>query len=166
MTEQSKKKPNIKIGFRTAGRMLAIQGLYILEITGRKVMDVMDNLEMMVDDSFIEYVEKDHCDFAHTQDVLKGVTTNQINIDGMISKLLPEKWTFKRLDRVLCALLRSAVFELLYKKDIPAKIVINEYMNMASAFGLQDSNKMVGGILNKITHGDTPIDKSSVLDTE
>jgi len=164
MTEQSKNNPNVKIGFRTAGRMLAIQGLYILEVTGRKVMDVMDNLEMMVDDGFIEYVEKDHCDFAHTQEILKGLTSYQAEIDSLIAKLLPPKWTFKRLDRVLCALLRAAVFEILYKKDIPSKIVINEYMNMASAFGLQDSNKMVGGILNKIVHGDTMIGQSSVSD--
>ena len=153
MTQASENNPKHKIGFRTAGRMLAIQGLYILETTGRKAMEVMDNLEMMVDDHFIEHIEKDHCDFAHTQDVLKGVTNNQENIDTLIAKLLPEKWTFKRLDRVLCALLRSATFELLYKKDIPSKIVINEYMNMASAFGLQESN-MVGGILNKIAHDD------------
>ena len=152
MTEIDKDNKNYKIGFRTAGRVLAVQGLYVLEVTQQKASTVMENLETMVGKQFIPYLDKNHCDFSHTNDILQGVTNQQDTIDPLLVKFLPEKWTIKRLDRVLCALLRSAIFELLYKKDIPAKIVINEYMNMASAFGMQESNQMVGGILNKIAH--------------
>ena len=142
----------MQIGFRTAGRMLSIQGLYQMEMTGQGVGDVMLNLRTMVSAGEIENVELAHCDFAHLEGVLRGVLAEQKTIDTYIMDNLPEKWTIKKLDCVVRAILRSGLYELLYMPSVPAKIALNEYTNMASAFGVNDNNNMVSGLLNKIAH--------------
>ncbi|MEM6603177.1 MAG: transcription antitermination factor NusB [Pseudomonadota bacterium] len=143
-------RPKPKIGFRTAGRLTAVQGLYLMENTGYKTQEVITDLHEMIDNGIVQNVEKAHCDFVLMEDIIKGVVKNQATIDPAIVAVLPEKWTIKRLDRVMCAILRAGLYELLYHKEVPAKIVMNEYINMASAFGLNQDNDMISGILNKI----------------
>lgn len=140
-----------KIGTRTAGRMLAIQGLYQMDITQKSMMDVCENLQSMVSDGHFPYLDEKFCDFALVQSILKGTVHNQKQIDVTIIKHLPEKWTISRLDKVICAILRAGLYELFYNtKENPAKIIIHEYTNMASAFGVNDNNHLIYGLLNKV----------------
>ena len=68
----------------------------------------------------------------------------------LVDKSLVDGWPVTRIDSTLRAILRSAVFELLFKKDIPARVVITEYMDVAKAFYDEDQPAMVNGVLNTV----------------
>ena len=57
-----------------------------------------------------------------------------------------------RVDSILRAILRGGVFELLERSDVPARVTINEYINIAKAFFEEDEPKVVNGVLDRIAH--------------
>lgn len=143
---------NVKIVFRTAGRLLAIQGLYQMDLARHNVSEVMNNLRMLIEAGEIEHINMKHCDFAHTEGLLRGIIAEQKKIDTLIQSNLPEKWTIKKLDKVILATLRAGLYEILYVTDVPKQVVLNEYTNLAASFGVSDNNNLVSGLLNKIAH--------------
>jgi transcription antitermination protein NusB len=85
-----------------------------------------------------------------TENILRGVAMRQKAIDALITDTLPPGWNMKKLDEVTVAILRAAIFEMLFGTGTPAKIVINEYMNLTSAFGLMRERNMVNGMMNAL----------------
>ena len=57
-----------------------------------------------------------------------------------------------RVDSILRAILRAGVFELMERPDVPARVIINEYINVAHAFFSDDEPRVVNGVLDKIAH--------------
>lgn len=89
-------------------------------------------------------------DFA--AELAKGVTENR----GAIDELLTAKsknWSLVRMARVDLCILRIAIFELLYRSDIPKNVTINEAIEVAKKFGTEDSPSFVNGILDEIAAG-------------
>ena len=84
--------------------------------------------------------------------LVRGVLDRKGEIDEMLDGALGEKWTVDRLEVLLRAVLRCGVYELLAHADIPAKVVINEYMDVANAFFTEGEPKMVNGVLDKLAH--------------
>lgn len=84
--------------------------------------------------------------------IISGVFANLEALDGIIARNLGEGWNIERLDHVMLALLRSAVFELTSMQNLPFKIIINEYLNVAKAFFTDKETGFVNGILDKIAH--------------
>jgi N utilization substance protein B len=89
--------------------------------------------------------------------LLHGVVREQRVIDPLICDTLPEKWTFNRLDKVMCSILRAGIYELLFSPDIPPKVIINEYTNIGSSFQLNDNNALINGVLNSVYHANHDI---------
>ena len=145
-----KKSSRVKISHRTTARMIAVQGLYQMEMTGRTIRDIIENFKNFTYAPNIVHIDLETYDYSYTEDILRGVIQNQNVIDPLIENTLTEGWSLKRLDRVMCALLRASIYELLYAPDVPAKVVMNEYINLASAFGLNDNNSLANGVLNHI----------------
>jgi len=81
---------------------------------------------------------------------MTGAVTNQSDIDAAISQHLSDKWPLRRLDATLRALLRSATYELQKRPDVPALVIINEYMSIATEFFSGKEPGMVNGVLDKI----------------
>ena len=75
---------------------------------------------------------------------------SQLDIDPTIDKALSNDWPVGRIDATLRAILRAAAFELLRRRDIPAKVVITEYVDIAKAFYEDDAPRMVNGVLDTI----------------
>jgi N utilization substance protein B len=86
-------------------------------------------------------------EFADT--LVTGVCANRETIDRLIESTL-EHWSMERLASVDRAILRCAIFELLYMPDIPPKVTINEAVEIAKAFGTEESGRFVNGVLDKI----------------
>jgi N utilization substance protein B len=74
---------------------------------------------------------------------------NQDEIDSRLDKCA-DNWTVKRINRVDLAVLRLSTAELLFMKDTPTPVVINEAVNMAKKYGIDDSGKFVNGVLGAI----------------
>lgn len=84
--------------------------------------------------------------------IVEGVSKHQLQIDPMIDSSLLEGWPVHRIDSTLRAILRGSTFELLHKKDIPAKVIITEYVDIARAFFEGDEARIVNAVLDNIAH--------------
>ena len=88
-----------------------------------------------------------------TKDLLKVAVENLANLDHMIIQT-SENWSLDRISVIDKNILRLGIAELLYLKDIPNNVTINEYIEIARCFGTDDSPKFINGILDKIIHLD------------
>jgi len=77
---------------------------------------------------------------------------DQRTIDQSINASLVEGWPLTRIEAVLRAILRSGCFELLRRKDVPAKVVIREYGDIARAFYKGEEVGMVSAVLDRLAH--------------
>ncbi len=81
--------------------------------------------------------------------LVRGAYANLERIDRLISSTL-EHWSMERLASVDKAILRYAIYELLYMADIPPKVTINEAVEVAKKYGSDESGKFINGILDRI----------------
>lgn len=94
-----------------------------------------------------EYLPAD-ADFF--RQIVTGVIKAQLQIDPAVDNALVDDWPMPRIDATLRAILRAATFELLRRKDIPARVVITEYVDVAKAFYEDDAPKMVNAVLDGV----------------
>lgn len=129
---------------RTHAREFALQILYQIDITKDKLEDILDN--------FWNYQEEKEADPAVKDfmlEIVKGVIENLKAIDEKISRYATN-WQLKRIAVVERNILRLASFELLFRSDIPAKVSINEAVDLAKRFSGEEAGKFVNGVLDKI----------------
>ena len=129
---------------RTQARIYALQILYQIDITGEPVDVVLGR--------FWEGMEHgpEERDFAIQ--LARGAIENLERIDELIAEH-SEHWEIDRMPAIDRSILRSAAYELLYRDDIPRKVVINEAVEMAHRFSTPDSGKFVNAIMDKLmTH--------------
>lgn len=86
----------------------------------------------------------------YSLDLVKGIKENQSQIDDMISNSLKD-WTFDRIPRVDRNILRIAVYELLFQKDVPTNVVISEAVNLADSLSTAESSAFINGTLGTIS---------------
>jgi len=143
---------------RSAARLAAVQALYQMDATRIGLDEVIaefgsyrfgqrnglgDRAEGEVP------AEPDETFFA---DLLRGVVLRQQEVDGLIGGHLPEGWRLSRLDSTLLAILRAGAYELIARKDVPFKVVINEYVEITHAFFAGEEAGLVNGILDRLAH--------------
>jgi N utilization substance protein B len=131
---------------RSRARLAALQALYQLELTGGAPADVVQEF---LDHRFSGDVAQDEDFFA---DIVNGVLKHQVEIDRSVARSLASGWTLARIDSILRALLRAAAYELVARKDVPAKVVIDEYVELARDFFEGDEPKFVNAVLDKLAH--------------
>ncbi|MFT8353673.1 MAG: transcription antitermination factor NusB [Gluconobacter japonicus] len=138
---------------RTIARVAAVQALFQCEQSGDNAETVLNQFLRHRRVSPTASFEDGHipdADLTLMQEIVRGVTLKQDKVDHTLSDLLPEQWPISRLDPVLRALLRAAVFEIT-ETDTPDRIVINEYLDVAHGFFFGDEPKMVNGILDTLS---------------
>ena len=131
------------MGIRRQGRELALTYLYQLDLGIEK----LESLETKMDADAL--ASKKVLDFAKSR--TRGVWQNLSAIDQAISSNL-QHWKLERLTRTDRGLLRLGVFELLYDKDIPARVVIDEAVEIGKKFGGDASAKFINGVLDAVLH--------------
>jgi N utilization substance protein B len=134
---------------RHAARMAAVQALYQMDVGGvgskaviREFLDHRFGLEgeqdmIVADEDFFE-------------DIITGVVREQSRIDETISDHLSKSWTLKRLDMTLRALMRSAIYEVIARPDVPALVIIDEYVSLAANFFDEKQAAFVNAALEKV----------------
>lgn len=134
---------------RRAARVSIVQALYQMDVAStpsKTVVKEFQNHRFGYSDE-PEMVKVDEIFF---EEIIDGVVTSQDLIDAKISSLLPEKWPLRRLEITLRSLLRAAVFEVMRRPDIPALVIIDEYVSIAADFFDGKEPGMVNSILDKI----------------
>lgn len=134
---------------RGAARLAAVQALYQMELSGlgaKSVIMQFRNHDFGYDgeDGFVA------ADEEFFEEIVSGVVDNQDQIDAQIAKKLSEKWKLSRLDVTLRALMRAGTFELMARIDVPAKVVIDQYVTMAMDFYDGGEPKFVNASLDKL----------------
>ena len=135
---------------RYEARLAAVQALYQMELSA---CDVVDVIEEFVTHRFgHEAAHYRNPDPEHFQNVLRGVVAHQGEIDKAVDRCLATGWTLGRLDSTLRALLRAGTYELFHRADIPARVIINEYVEVAHAFFDDAEPSLVNGVLDRLAH--------------
>jgi N utilization substance protein B len=139
---------------RTLSRVAAVQALYQAEHSEQNPETVIDQFVRhriggrgTLDDG--ELTEAHVPLFAQ---IVRTATKQQDTLDSMLVAALPEAWPLDRLDPVLRALLRAGGAELWLSDGPPAKVVMNEYMDVAHGFFQGDEPRMANGVLNHMAH--------------
>ncbi len=126
---------------RTQSRGYALQILYQIDMTDDSVSTVLDR--------FWKDTECDSEVRDFSVQLVKGTFENLAEIDALIAEY-SEHWDLDRMPTIDRNILRSAIYELLYRDDIPRKVVINEAVEIANTFSTPDSGKFINGILDKL----------------
>ncbi len=135
---------------RSAARLASVQALYQMELSGHDANDVIREFLIHRLGEEGDHQGRQDTDLEHFADVTRGVVAAQVRIDRLVEEALAEGWHLDRLDSTVRALLRSAAFELLHCPDIPARVVINEYVDIAHAFFEGSEPAFVNGVLDHI----------------
>jgi len=126
---------------RTKAREIVLQFLYQQDL---RKDDWLSNIS---DFEALNESEDDVANFAVS--LMKGTLENIATLDDLISKSA-QNWQLKRMSMVDRNVMRMAAYELIYEPDIPAKVSINEAINLAKKYSDEESGKFVNGILDKI----------------
>ena len=134
---------------RRRARLAAVQALYQMDLAQTNLEDVISEFSefRLNQDTEEEPVQADEAFF---KDLLVGVVRAQRGIDPIIDARLAEGWHLVRIDSILRAILRSAAYELMHRDDVPAKVVISEYIDVAHAFFEGDEPRVVNGVLDNL----------------
>ncbi|HEY3776746.1 MAG TPA: transcription antitermination factor NusB [Rhizomicrobium sp.] len=150
MVEREHDPPNPRAE-RRAARLAAVQALYQMELTGKGSETVAQEfLEHPLGD------EPSAPDEHLFRSILAGVPHRQSEIDRAIASCLSAKWRLERIDSILRAILRAAAFEILARPDIPARVAIDEYIEIAHRFCAAEECRFVNAALDRLARGARP----------
>ncbi len=135
---------------RSAARLAAVQALYQMDLSGKGVIDALAEFEAFWIGREVEGIEFQPSDNAFFRDILSGVVKNQREIDVKIDKALAAGWPLARVEAVLRAILRAGCYELMYRKDVPVRVVITEYVDVTHGFYHEDEPGLVNAVLDAL----------------
>ena len=136
---------------RRQARLGAVQALYQMEVGGAPLAEVLAQCASRRIGERIEDGEIGHPDLALLEDIVRGVVREQTAVDRVINRHLDERWKLPRLDATVRAILRAGAYELMFREDIPPRVTIAEYVNLAHAFFDEgDEAAFINGVLDAI----------------
>ena len=139
-----------KANRRGAARLAAVQALYQMDIAGKGLNDIMVEFERHWLGREVEGEQYLPAEAAFFRDIVAGVVRDQARLDPMIDEALSKGWPLKRIDAILRAVLRAGAYELEHRKDVPGRVVVSEYVDVAHAFVEPDETGMVNAVLDQI----------------
>jgi len=129
------------MGKRSTARRLAMQAIYQSDISGIEIDKALENL--FVEEKLADETKK----FASR--LAKGTMDNKSGIDAKITGLA-KNWTVNRISAINMSILRLAFFELMFEKDTPGAVAINEALELAKRYSDAESAKFINGILGNV----------------
>jgi transcription antitermination factor NusB len=129
---------------RRRSREYALQILFQLDLTGSELNEDIWN-------EFWKGNDEDDDVKEFTRDIVASTKKHIAEIDEAIKKAA-EHWSITRMAVIDRNILRAAAYELLYRKDIPPSVVMNEALEIAKKYSTEESAPFINGILDKIAH--------------
>jgi N utilization substance protein B len=139
-----------KANRRGAARLAAVQALYQMDIAGTGVADILAQFESHWIGREVEGEQYLPAEAAYFRDLVNGVIADQRTLDPMIDAALEGSWPLKRIETIIRAVLRAGAYELDKKPDVPARVVVSEYADIAHAFVERDEVGMVNAVLDQL----------------
>ena len=141
---------------RSAARLAAVQALYQIELSGvapEAVIAEFQQHRLGRDQDGENYGQADATLFA---DIVRGAVEHRATLDAAITTVLTPDWPLDRLEVTLRAILRAGAYELSSRRDVPAPVVINEYIDIAHAFFSGKEPGLVNGVLDRLAQSARP----------
>lgn len=135
---------------RSLARLGAVQALYQMDLAGTDMADICEEFLAHRLGRDHEGSEIGKADAAFFTDLVTGVVREQRVIDPEIDKHLAEGWRLTRIDATLRAILRAGAYELHFRADVPPRVTLDEYVQLASAFFDGEEPRVVNGVLDKL----------------
>lgn len=129
---------------RHLGRVVALQTLYEVDFR-RECGDTKLKLEDVLKRNTKRYSELLE-DKSFTEGLVRGVAASEDELDAHLQPIAPD-WPIDQIARMDRTVLRIGVYELIVSPDVPPKVVINEAVELAKAFGGENSSKFINGVL-------------------
>jgi N utilization substance protein B len=157
MNEKTPLRSSENLRPRTLSRVAAVQALFQSEQSGQGAETVIDQF---VRHRFGDTPGHGELNDGHITEaqvplfarIVRTATLQQDTLDAMLISALPETWPLARIDPVLRALMRAGGAELWMADGPPAKVVINEYLDVAHGFFSGDEPRLANGVLDKLAH--------------
>jgi len=127
---------------RRAGRVAALQYLFAWSIN--PPTNLANDLQ-----AFFETQENPRETYSYGEEIINGVIEHIADLDARI-KGLAHNWEFERIAKIDLAILRLAMFEMLYRKDVPPVVSINEAIDLSKQFSNADAKRFINGILDRL----------------
>lgn len=127
---------------RRDGRVAALQYLYAWSIN--RPANLAEDLRI-----FFEAMEQPRDHYAFGEELIHGVIEHLVEIDARIKGLV-QNWEFDRIARIDLSILRLAMFEMIYRKDIPPVVSINEAIDLSKQFSTADAKRFINGVLDRL----------------
>jgi N utilization substance protein B len=135
---------------RRAARLAAVQALYQMDVAGKGLIEAMADFEAFWMGKEVDGVALPPAEANFFRDILGGVVREQRPIDRAVDAALTDGWPLRRIETVLRSVLRAGTYELMFRKDVPPKVVINEYVTVARAFYEGDEPGIANAVLDRI----------------
>jgi transcription antitermination protein NusB len=142
--------PSRKANRRGAARLAAVQALYQMDIAGAGLNEIFAEFEGHWLGSEVEGETYLPAEAAFFRDVVSGVVRDQTKLDPLVDDALAKGWPLKRIDAIIRAVMRAGAYELEHRKDVPARVVVAEYVDVANAFVDREETGMVNGVLDQL----------------
>ncbi len=156
--DRASEEPRRKPGRRTVARLAATQALYEMDLAGAGpdpvLQEFLGDRWRVVDAPNGEGLGEP--DPVFLADLVRGATGRRAALDEMIGAALSQEWTVERLEALIRAILRLGAYELSVRSDVPARVVISEYVDVAGAFFLGSETTLVNGVLDRLARSLRP----------
>ena len=144
---------------RNTAREIAVHLAYELsftektaqELTAERLTEEYFETLRAEDEIYAEVPEKDQAEYITS--IVLGVSDHAPELDGYIAKYA-KGWKFERIPFVAAAIMRVAMFEVLYRDDIPNSVAINEAVEIAKKYETPETVKFINGILGSFVRGE------------
>jgi N utilization substance protein B len=150
MTPAATPKIGRRANRRGAARLAAVQALYQMDLVATPLHEILAQFESHWIGREVEGETYLPAEAAHFRDVVGGVVAEQRRLDPMIDTALVQGWPLKRIETVVRAILRAGAFELDRKPEVPARVVVSEYVDVAHAFLDEKETGMVNAVLDQL----------------
>ena len=135
---------------RAAARLAAVQALYQMDVAKKGINEILAEFESHWIGREVEGDQYNPAEIAFFRNILEGVLAEQGEVDVLVDRALQQGWPLRRVEAVLRAILRAGAYELISRKDVPARVAITEYTDIAGAFFGGEEVGMVNGVLDSL----------------
>jgi N utilization substance protein B len=135
---------------RQAARLAAVQALYQWQEGQDEPGAIIDQFLKVRTGEQGEAGMRRDADKPLFKDVVEGTASRKDELEKTVTAALAENWTWGRIDRLVRAILLAGTYELVHRRDVPPKVAINEYVEIAHAFYDQGEPTFVNSVLDRV----------------
>ena len=150
MAKPAPTSQDLRANKRGAARLAAVQALYQMDLAATPLHEILAEFESHWIGREVEGEQYLPAEAAFFREIVGGVVRDQRTLDPMVDGALSAGWPLKRVEAILRAVLRAGAYELAQRTDIPARVVVSEYVDVAHAFVERDETGLVNAVLDQL----------------